>query len=187
MINAESGANQGSCGLDSYITFLTLEFGLNLDAMDANERARDHVMRRDARDEKSVGLDQQTGCVDSILGPARLFPHLPSPIAHRPPNPCPFSSMPRKAAASTEESGETAAPRRSSRIKDQPKAEPAPKKAPAKPRAKKADKEAAPKEDKPKSAKGTKRKAEDAAEGGAEGEEAPASKKVRFFSSFSCK
>lgn len=139
------------------------------------------MTRRVTRDGKSVDLDQQTGCVDSILGSARLFPHLPSSIAHRPPDPRPFPNMPRKAAAATEDSGESAAPRRSSRIKDQPQAESAPKKAPAKPRAKKADKDAAPKEDKPKSTKGTKRKAEDAAEDGAEGEETPAPKKVYFF------
>ena len=54
----------------------------------------------------------------------------------------------------------TTAPRRSSRIKDQPTKEvPAPKK--TKPRAKKADKEAADKEEKPKSSRGKKRKAVD--------------------------
>lgn len=82
--------------------------------------------------------------------------------------------MPRKAAAATE--GSADAPRRSSRIKELPKATPAPpvKKAPAKPRVKKADKEA---DDKPKSAR--KRKAsEDDAEDEAEDDEKPA-KKVR--------
>ena len=99
--------------------------------------------------------------------------------------------MPRKAAATTDSAGE---PRRSARIKDQPKPEPAPKKAPAKPRSKKpkadvaedaADK--APKEDKPKSARGKKRtadeaKAEDAVlENGAPADEdaPPPAKRVR--------
>jgi len=86
--------------------------------------------------------------------------------------------MPRKAA--TAESGEAAAPRRSSRIKEQPKEEPAPKKAPAKPRAKKADKETTDKEDKPKSTKGTKRKTTEDTNGTAEGEEVPPAKKVFF-------
>lgn len=68
--------------------------------------------------------------------------------------------MPRKAAAPAD--GE---PRRSTRIKDQPKPDP-PKKAPAKPKAKKADGEA------PK--RGKKRAAEET--NGAE----PAAKKVRY-------
>ena len=96
--------------------------------------------------------------------------------------------MPRKpAAASTDASAE---PRRSSRIKDQPKPEPAPKKA-TKLRSKKTEKEkqegekAEEKEDKPKPARGRKRKAAEELNGvqadaeteGAEGEE-PAAKKV---------
>jgi len=92
--------------------------------------------------------------------------------------------MPRKAAASTEivDAG-AAEPRRSSRIKDQPKAEvEAPvKKAPAKPKTKKAEKEGGAEGDvaeKPKSTKGRKRKADEL--NGDEGEaEKPASKKVR--------
>ena len=90
------------------------------------------------------------------------FPHQPKTSA----------TMPRKAAAATTDT--PAEPRRSSRIKEQPKAEPAPKKAPAKPRGKKAkaaEAEAAPEGDaekaeeavaeKPKSAKGKKRKADE--------------------------
>jgi hypothetical protein len=109
--------------------------------------------------------------------------------------------MPRKAAAASTEA--TAEPRRSSRIKDQPKAEPVTKKAPAKPRAKKAkaaEAEAAPEADadraeepaaeKPKSSRGQKRKAdgEDAEQAAAEvngtdapteeGENPPPSKKA---------
>ena len=90
--------------------------------------------------------------------------------------------MPRKATESVKpgEAGEaTAAPRRSSRIKEQPKEVPAPKK--TKPRVKKADKESADKEEKPKS-RGKKRKAEDEAPNGdAEDTAAPTDKKVRFF------
>ena len=86
--------------------------------------------------------------------------------------------MPRKAAAATGESGEPAlAPRRSSRIKDQPKEVVAPKKTP-KPRAKKADKETADKEDKPKAPKSNKRKAADEPNGEDAEAEAPAAKKV---------
>ena len=89
--------------------------------------------------------------------------------------------MPRKAANNTAESGESAVePRRSSRIKEQPKEETAPKKAPAKPRAKKADKEATDKEEKPKSSRGKKRKAEEEPNGAEDDAEAPAEKKVRF-------
>lgn len=73
-----------------------------------------------------------------------------------------------------------AAPRRSARIKDQPKfePEPAPKKAPAKPRSKrpKADKEEEPAGDEtsaPPKSRGKKRKAEDAEDG------EPPAKKVR--------
>lgn len=106
--------------------------------------------------------------------------------------------MPRKAAAATNADGSVPEPRRSTRIKDQPKAEPAPKKASAKPRAKKAapaDKEkekaegdAAKDAEKPKAARGRKRKADEevnGAEGSGEASEAPAAKKVcfsRFFS-----
>jgi hypothetical protein len=90
--------------------------------------------------------------------------------------------MPRKAtdpAKSGEAEGAAAAPRRSSRIKDQPK-EVAPKK--PKSRAKKADKDAADKEEKPKSARGKKRKAEDETpNGGVDDATAPTDKKVRFF------
>ena len=87
--------------------------------------------------------------------------------------------MPRKAAAATSE-GEAAEPRRSSRIKDQPKPEPAPKKAPAKPKSTKKAKEAEGSgeeaaAEKPKSTKGKKRPAED--DGEANGE--PPAKKVR--------
>jgi hypothetical protein len=94
--------------------------------------------------------------------------------------------MPRKAAAPVDESVEASEPRRSSRIKDQPKPEPVEKK-PTKPRAKKADKEV--KEDgaeKPKSSRGKKRKAEDApadeAPVGDDTEKPPPSKKVRHHS-----
>lgn len=80
--------------------------------------------------------------------------------------------MPRKAAAAA--SGDDApAPRRSSRIKEQPSKAEATKKT-AKPRPKKADKESADKEDKPKSSRGTKRKAEDEPNGA----DTPPSKKV---------
>ncbi len=85
--------------------------------------------------------------------------------------------MPRKAAASVGE--ESSAPRRSTRIKEQPsKSDAAPKRAPAKPRAKK---EAADKEEKPKSTRGTKRKAEDEPNGAGEDAEASAAKKVCFW------
>src|SRR5271168_1061485 len=91
------------------------------------------------------------------------------------------STMPRKAAGTTAASGESSTePRRSSRIKEQPKEETAPKKA-AKPRAKKADKESADKEEKSKAPRGKKRKADEEANGTADDEEAPAEKKVRFF------
>lgn len=90
--------------------------------------------------------------------------------------------MPRKAAV-TEGAAE---PRRSTRIKDQPKPEPVVKKAPAKPRAKKADKvekEGEEKEEKPKAARGRKRKNADEAngaeaEGDADAVKPPPSKKV---------
>ena|SRR5688572_12614958 len=86
--------------------------------------------------------------------------------------------MPRKAAVAAASASDepTAEPRRSSRIKDQPVKEAPPKKAPAKPRAKKADKEGDDKEDKPKPARGKKRKAEEEPNGDVEGE--PAAKKV---------
>jgi hypothetical protein len=85
--------------------------------------------------------------------------------------------MPRKAANS---SGELPTePRRSSRIKVQPKEElPPPKK--TKPRTKKADKESTDKEEKPKS-RGKKRKAEEEPNGDADDAAAPTEKKVRFF------
>ena len=85
--------------------------------------------------------------------------------------------MPRKAAT---EAGETATaqPRRSSRIKEQPKeALPRPKK-PRVRKDKKTDKEAADKDEKPKSSRGQKRAADEALNGDAD---APAEKKVRFF------
>ena len=103
--------------------------------------------------------------------------------------------MPRKAAAVTNADGTVPEPRRSSRIKDQPKAEPAPKKAPAKPRVKKAaaaDKEkekaeggdaAAKDAEKPKPARGRKRRADEevnGAEGSGDASDAPAAKKVCF-------
>jgi hypothetical protein len=87
--------------------------------------------------------------------------------------------MPRKAAAKADNgSTDAAEPRRSSRIKDIPKPEPVAKK-PAKPRAKKADKEkdetAEGEEatEKPKSARGKKRKEPEEANGTAAAE-APA-------------
>ena len=88
--------------------------------------------------------------------------------------------MPRKAATAGDAAVE---PRRSSRIKDQPKPDPpAPKKAPAKPRTKKVKEPAAEGEEKPKSTKGRKRTAaeKDAEDGEAavNGDEPPA-KKVR--------
>lgn len=101
--------------------------------------------------------------------------------------------MPRKAAAVTNADGTVPEPRRSSRIKEQPKAELAPKKAPAKPRVKKApaDKEKAKAEggdaakdaEKPKAARGRKRKADEGvngAEGSGDASDAPAAKKVCF-------
>lgn len=85
-------------------------------------------------------------------------------------------AMPRKVAAPVGE--DSSAPRRSTRIKEQPrKQDPVPKKAPSKPRAKK---EAADKEEKPKSARGNKRKAEDEPNGMGEDAEEPATKKVCF-------
>lgn len=86
--------------------------------------------------------------------------------------------MPRKAAATTETNAE---PRRSSRIKEQPKPEPAPKKAPAKPRTKKVKEPAAEGEEKPKSTKGRKRTAaeKDAEDGAAVNGDEPPAKKVR--------
>jgi hypothetical protein len=97
--------------------------------------------------------------------------------------------MPRKAAAAGEPGGSALEPRRSSRIKDQPKQDQVVKKAPAKPRAKKGDKEKqegeADKGEKPKSSRGKKRKEPEttetngaAPEAEAEGGEPPA-KKVR--------
>jgi hypothetical protein len=98
--------------------------------------------------------------------------------------------MPRKAAVPAGESGAPAQePRRSSRIKDQPKPAPPAKKA-TKPRVKKADKEKAAgeedQESKPKSARGRKRKepeASEATEANGAAPEAqdgePAAKKVR--------
>jgi hypothetical protein len=87
--------------------------------------------------------------------------------------------MPRKAAAPAELVDE---PRRSTRIKDQPKpAAPVSEKAPAKPKAKKADKDdEGTTEEKPKSTKGRKRKADEANGDDAEKDETekPASKKV---------
>ncbi|KAG5637065.1 hypothetical protein H0H81_005946 [Sphagnurus paluster] len=104
--------------------------------------------------------------------------------------------MPRKAAAAVD-STDAPEPRRSSRIKDLPKSEPVAKK-PAKPRVKKADKEkeetkdaaaedgaqAEAKEEKPKSARGRKRKAVDEPNGEAAGtdgeaENAPPAKKAK--------
>lgn len=96
--------------------------------------------------------------------------------------------MPRKAAATTAEGApETSTePRRSTRIKDQPKPEPVKKAAP-KPRAKKTAEGAADnKAEKPKAGRGKKRKeveepeaAADTAEEG-EGAAEPPAKKVRF-------
>ena len=83
--------------------------------------------------------------------------------------------MPRKATASSGE--ETPAPRRSSRIKEQPQKPEATAKKPAKPKVKKADKEGADKEEKPKSARATKRKAPEEPNGAEE----PATKKVCTF------
>ena len=92
--------------------------------------------------------------------------------------------MPRKAANSALVSEGPPAPRRSTRIKEQPK-EPAPPKKTPKPRAKKADKEAADKEEKSKASRGKKRKADEEEVNGDAGDandaEAPAEKKVRFF------
>lgn len=87
--------------------------------------------------------------------------------------------MPRKAAAAAGE--DAPEPRRSSRIKVQPTKPESEKKAPAKPRAKKADKEDADQEEKPKSARGTKRKAVDEPNGAGEASEEPKAKKVSFF------
>ena len=81
-------------------------------------------------------------------------------------------AMPRKAAAAAA-TEDVPAPRRSSRIKEQPQKLESTKKTP-KPKAKKANKEPAEKEDKPKSSRGTKRKAEDEPNGA----DAPSSKKV---------
>ena len=105
---------------------------------------------------------------------------LPSPRSVLHPNPRARSTMPRKAAASSESA---APPRRSSRIKDQPKPEAPPPKAPAKPRTKKVKEPAAEGEEKPKATKGRKRTAteKDAEDGepAANGDEPPA-KKVRL-------
>jgi hypothetical protein len=116
--------------------------------------------------------------------------------------------MPRKAAATGADAESAPEPRRSSRISSQPKPEPAPpkpKKAPAKPRAPKSkngaeDKSeeavdaptdeaavaAPPTDEKPKSARGKKRKADevdgDAAATAKDGEEPPAKKVSHFFS-----
>ena len=88
--------------------------------------------------------------------------------------------MPRKAANNAAAAGDSTEPRRSSRIKEQPKEEPVPKKV-QKPRTKKADKDSADKEEKPKSSRGKKRKAEEEPNGDAEDAAAPTEKKVRFF------
>ena len=95
--------------------------------------------------------------------------------------------MPRKAAAATTAASDGTEPRRSSRIKDLPRAEPVVKK-PTKPRVKKADKSkedgGETKEEKPKSARGRKRKEPEepngaaAAEEEGEGGEEPPTKKV---------
>jgi len=122
------------------------------------------------------GLNQQTDVESICVRRVSFLPPISFPLFF-PPN-----IMPRKAATAAGESGEAAAPRRSSRIKEQPKEAPAPKKAPAKPRAKKADKEGADKEEKPKAARGTKRKAAEEPNGAPEDGEAPAAKKVRFSS-----
>jgi len=122
------------------------------------------------------GLNQQTDVESICVRRVSFLPPISSPIFSRP------NTMPRKAATAAGDAGEAAAPRRSSRIKEQPKEAPAPKKAPAKPRAKKADKEGTDKEEKPKAARGTKRKAAEEPNGTAEDEEAPAAKKVRLSS-----
>jgi hypothetical protein len=91
--------------------------------------------------------------------------------------------MPRKAAAAAGTATDAGEPRRSSRIKDQPKPEPVVKKAPAKPRAKKVDKEdKADKDEKPKS-RGRKRKDAPGEPNGAEedGDKPPPAKKVCLF------
>lgn len=93
--------------------------------------------------------------------------------------------MPRKAAAGATATTDSE-PRRSSRIKELPKAvEEVVKKAPAKPRAKKAEKVDG--EEKPKAARGRKRKepAEDAEPNGADEAVEPPTKKVRCGSFFS--
>src|SRR5271156_5552884 len=84
--------------------------------------------------------------------PKRVSSSLPH-IHFFPLNLLPPSAMPRKAANSAIASEVTTAPRRSSRIKEQPKEVPAPKKTP-KPRAKKADKEVADNEEKSKAPRG---------------------------------
>jgi len=83
--------------------------------------------------------------------------------------------MPRK-AATAETSDNTAAPRRSTRIKAQHPPQSEKKKAVAKPRTKKVDKEPDQAAEKPKS-RGTKRKLDDEANG----DDAPAVKKVDPF------
>ena len=86
--------------------------------------------------------------------------------------------MPRKAAAESGESGEptsAAPPRRSTRIKEQPREVPAPKK--TKPRAKKADKESTDKEEEKPKSRGRKRKEREEEPNG----DAPTEKKVRSF------
>ncbi|CDO70102.1 hypothetical protein BN946_scf184806.g29 [Trametes cinnabarina] len=121
-----------------------------------------------------------------MLNVAAMVQLQPRPVAPCPPTPTipslsapcsrTSSEMPRKAA----QPAEPVEPRRSSRIKEQPKPEPAPKKAPAKPRSKKTKEPAAEGEEKPKSNKGRKRTAaekdeEDGAPA-ANGEEPPAKK-----------
>lgn len=149
-----------------------------------------HVHDTTARDENILVLNKVGIGSGTKVHQTRLssYVHLHTP-------------MPRKAVAASG-AADSAEPRRSSRIKELPKAEPTSVKKAAKPRAKKADKEKekdseekpepadAAKEEKPKSARGKKRKEADGeANGATEGEtenddaaEPPSSKRVCFSS-----
>lgn len=135
--------------------------------------------RRDASQERSRAYRVTGRSLNSRPGSrfqagSLLHPAPRSSQTSRPQRAPHSSEMPRKTAAAAD--GDAAAPRRSTRIKDQPKPAPAKPKAPAKPRAKKASTSKKDVEEKPEASK--KRAAEDEPEGA----EKPVSKKVRSVS-----
>lgn len=151
-------------------TYLLIDVGQKLDQNNAVDH---HVCGRVTRDE-NIGL-----LLNGIRGNQRVNSLFPSAPIH----PLVFLRMPRKAAAAADDSAPVE-PRRSTRIKDQPKPEPVVKKAAApKPKSKKAEKESGDvTQEKPKSGRGRKRKEPEPTEANGAEDEPPAKKVCRVFS-----